>query len=378
MDFFRDLVGAIWNLMKDGAQKICDTAISNIKIRAKAIKDDPETLKKMLGIQNESNKLKKLIPFFIALIVIIVLPIKMGIDANKKIPIIGYIETISKDYCDETFKKATATFVALSGVDAAISILESLDIKPMGVGISIGKMLSPAHDTIKQLKLVLGIIIGAMLAGKLTIGLLSFICIKLMLATATILKILHISSQQSFLWADTLSKLMTKMAIFIWLLFPVGAAMSTYIQSAYTNNIYEVEMNEIGAENGRITELSDTISSDFAVSHDSSKNATSKETKMMGSKVEEKSFFDSVSDKVVSVKDSIPDFSISAMTEKVKETAEKVKVKVNSVISYANNIIIKGFQIITIFILTTFIVPLAVLFIFYSLAKSVMAQADLG
>jgi hypothetical protein len=82
-----------------------------------------------------------------------------------------------------------------------------------------------------------------------------------------------------------------------------------------------------------------------------------------------------VADTASSIKESVSGFSPSAVAAKAKAVAEKVVAKVKSIADAADKMIIRLFHIIAIFILNTLVVPLAVLFIFYTLAKSVMAEA---
>jgi hypothetical protein len=296
------------------------------------------------------NGRKVCIPLIGALLILLVLPIKMGMDANKDIPVIGYMESISKKYCDEIFKQAFASYVATGATKAAISFADSFTVSLAVVSVSPGKLLRPAMDTLDRLQAGFSVVMLAMLAGKLTIGLLSFFCIKLMLPAAIILKILHIFCPQAFAFSSNLTKSLVKMALLIWFLFPAGAAINLYVQSAYTNNVYDTNIKEVEIEKSHIDAISGDISADAAVTQNDSQN------------IEEKGFFDSTTEKLKSLKESVRNISLSAITD-------SMKTRVKSIVNSADKISAKLFQICALFILQTLILPVALLLVFYFLVK---------
>ena len=92
---------------------------------------------------------------FIILVLLLFLPIKMGEFSNKQIPIIGYAEQISYDYCDKTFKKAATVYASAKITDKVISTIKEtrLQLTPMGLGLTIApaEWLSAANDAIEMI-----------------------------------------------------------------------------------------------------------------------------------------------------------------------------------------------------------------------------------
>lgn len=277
----------------------------------------------------------------ILLICTILFPIRMGDGANASLPIISAVEEISAKQRRETLKKATVAYVSAKLINKILTSLQRVEIsvQPLGVGVSFapGEMLSAANDAIERVCAALFSVIGLMLVEKLTIGMISFVCFKVLFPVAFILGILYCVFPKVCAWAKPTSLFLVKLSLLSWLFFPTVALVTEYVEDAYLNAELQRQLQEAESLSGKMEGSNQEL------------NAISE------SKPEEES---SWWEKPKEILKSI-----------TRSPYEAIKEKVSGMVNYADKASDHLFHAFCIFMLTTVVIPLFLLFIFYKLLQ---------
>lgn len=275
------------------------------------------------------------------LICTILLPIRMGDGANASFPVISTVEEISAKQCRETLKNATVAYVSAKLINKILTSLQRVEIsvQPLGVGVSFapGEMLSAANDAIERVCAALFSVIGLMLVEKLTIGMISFVCFKVLFPIAFILGILYCVFPKVCAWAKPTSLFLVKLSLLSWLFFPTVALVTEYVEDAYLNAELQRQLQEAESLSGKMEGLNQEL------------NAISE-----SKPEEESSWWEKTKQTIKSI---------------TRSPYEAIKEKVSGMVNYADKASDHLFHAFCIFMLTTVVIPLFLLFIFYKLLQ---------
>lgn len=277
----------------------------------------------------------------------LLLPIRMGDGANASLPIISAVEEISAKQSRETLKKATVAYVSAKLINKILTSLQRVEIsvQPLGVGVSFapGEMLSAANDAIERVCAALFSVIGLMVVEKLTIGMISFVCFKVLFPIAFILGILHCVFPKVCSWAKPTSLFLIKLSLISWLFFPTVALVTEYVEEAYLNSELQRQLQAAESLSGKMEGLSQELS---AISESKPEEELSRWEKFKGT-------LKSITTNLV------PSVAVY----------EAIKDKVSGMLDYADKASDHLFHAFCIFMLTTVVIPLFLLFIFYKLLQ---------
>ncbi len=310
------------------------------------------TMHRILNLFTEQTASKVLCGVLLA--VLLLLPVKMGDGANASLPVIGSLESIAAEQCRNTLQKATSAYVQAKIIDKTLSTIQRTEISvtPFGLGMTVapGEMLAAANEAIERVASALFFVMGLMMVEKLTLGLVSFVCLKCLFPAALVLMLLHLFLHDKhflklryryFSWAKPASLLLAKVAVLTWLLFPSIAVFTRYIDSAYLDIAFQEQLEDIKQDHLEVEKLQEEV--ERAVPDE---NILEKSEQNFG-------FFASFENIYDSIKQTIASLSIGT-----------VKMKVNTMLHYADNMTDKLFHIFCIFIITTLVIPLLFVFIF--------------
>ncbi|WP_165071987.1 hypothetical protein [Desulfovibrio sp. ZJ200] len=272
----------------------------------------------------------------------IFLPVRMGDGANSSLPIVSSVEEISAKQCRETLKKATVAYVSAKVINKILTSLQRIEIsvQPFGIGISFapGELLSAANDAIERVCAALFSVIGLMMVEKLTIGMISFVCFKVLLPIACILGLLHCLFPKICTWAKPTALFLAKLMVISWLFFPTVAVVTEYVENAYLNVELERQLQAAESLSGKMQALNQDLGE---ISEEKPEEEQSAWQKFTGTLK------------------SIPE----------KFSASGIKEKITEIVDYADKASDNLFHAFCIFMLTTVVIPLFLLFIFYKLLQ---------
>lgn len=262
------------------------------------------------------------------LVALLLLPLRMGEGVNAGVPVIGAAEQLAADYCGRTLERATAAYVSAKVVDKTISMIQRAEISvtPIGVGLTFapGELLAAANEAIERVSAALFSVMGLMLVEKLSIGLISWLCFKLLLPLALVLSLLRHLTGGRLPQLAPVARFLARLAVLLWCFFPAVALAAGYVESAYLDAEYARQMDENAGEEKRL----DALGKEFA--------------------------------------ESVPEDQ--SLLDRLKEAADMLDVRQTAaaMLDYADRMTDRLFHVFCIFLLTTVLIPL---FMFFLLGK---------
>lgn len=262
------------------------------------------------------------------LVALLLLPLRMGEGVNAGVPVIGAAEQLAADYCGRTLERATAAYVSAKVVDKTISMIQRAEISvtPIGVGLTFapGELLAAANEAIERVSAALFSVMGLMLVEKLSIGLISWLCFKLLLPLALVLSLLRHLTGGRLPQLAPAARFLARLAVLLWCFFPAVALAAGYVESAYLDAEYARQMDENAGEEKRL----DALGKEFA--------------------------------------ESVPEDK--SLLDRLKEAADMLDVRQTAaaMLDYADRMTDRLFHVFCIFLLTTVLIPL---FMFFLLGK---------
>lgn len=262
------------------------------------------------------------------LVALLLLPLRMGEGVNAGVPVIGAAEQLAADYCGRTLERATAAYVSAKVVDKTISMIQRAEISvtPIGVGLTFapGELLAAANEAIERVSAALFSVMGLMLVEKLSIGLISWLCFKLLLPLALVLSLLRHLTGGRLPQLAPVARFLARLAVLLWCFFPAVALAAGYVESAYLDAEYARQMDENAGEEKRL----DALGKEFA--------------------------------------ESVPEDQ--SLLDRLKEAAGMLDVRQTAaaMLDYADRMTDRLFHVFCIFLLTTVLIPL---FMFFLLGK---------
>ncbi|WP_297262011.1 hypothetical protein [uncultured Desulfovibrio sp.] len=263
------------------------------------------------------------------LVALLLLPLRMGEGANAGVPVIGAAEQLAADYCGRTLERATAAYVSAKVVDKTISMIQRAEISvtPIGVGLTFapGELLAAANEAIERVSAALFSVMGLMLVEKLSIGLISWLCFKLLLPLALVLSLLRHLTGGRLPQLAPVARFLARLAVLLWCFFPAVALAAGYVESAYLDAEYARQMDENAGEEKRL----DALGKEFA--------------------------------------ESVPEDQ--SLLDRLKEAADMLDVRQTAadMLDYADRMTDRLFHVFCIFLLTTVLIPLFMLFLLLKL-----------
>lgn len=263
------------------------------------------------------------------LVALLLLPLRMGEGVNAEVPLIGAAEQLAADYCGRTLERATAAYVSAKVVDKTISLIQRAEISvtPVGVGLTFapGELLAAANEAIERVSAALFTVMGLMLVEKLSIGLISWLCFKLLLPLALVLSLLRHLTGGRLPQLAPIARFLARLAVLLWCFFPAVALAAGYVESAYLDAEYARQMDEAASEEKRL----DALGREFA--------------------------------------ESVP--QEQGLLDRLKGAAAMLDIrqKAADMLDYADRMSDRLFHVFCIFLLTTVLIPLFMLFLLLKL-----------
>lgn len=263
------------------------------------------------------------------LVALLLLPLRMGEGVNAEVPLIGAAEQLAADYCGRTLERATAAYVSAKVVDKTISLIQRAEISvtPVGVGLTFapGELLAAANEAIERVSAALFTVMGLMLVEKLSIGLISWLCFKLLLPLALVLSLLRHLTGGRLPQLAPIARFLARLAVLLWCFFPAVALAAGYVESAYLDAEYARQMDAAASEEKRL----DALGREFA--------------------------------------ESVP--QEQGLLDRLKGAAAMLDIrqKAADMLDYADRMSDRLFHVFCIFLLTTVLIPLFMLFLLLKL-----------
>ncbi len=314
------------------------------------------------------------------------LPLRMGNDVNRDLPVFGWHEQVTQDYCERTLNKALAAYVATKSASRLLAVVSDAHMQaslPLvgGVSVAPGKMLSAAIDILERVSTGLFFVIGATLIGKLFGGMISVISFKMLLPLAGVCFCFSFFSGSVFPWARPVGKFLSQLAIVLWIFFPCTAMLNGYVEELYLDGVYQEKMKAIGEGMLGMEENDPMKKLDLAPPKDppareeagpAGEKSAPVQAAEAGKQEEEGGFFSFLRRTYEQIKNirKIPG-----------EVADSVREKLNRVLTAAEDLTDNLTYALMILVLTTFVIPLVLLYIFASITgilfRDLRFEADL-
>lgn len=93
----------------------------------------------------------------------------------------GFIDVHSMDYVDDALVQASVTFAVARTLNAVISLLQSIDLQLLVVGISPGELLDPFNDMVEQFSTLMQFAVGSLILQKILLVLVADLVFKVAL-----------------------------------------------------------------------------------------------------------------------------------------------------------------------------------------------------
>lgn len=178
----------------------------------------------------------RLITWCVLLLILIFLPIKMGPVSeghgpNAGIPIIGGIESVCARESNRIFSTATKAYVLSKTITQSLSLMQNVQISAGFVSLNPGSVLNGAIESIERVADALFVIMAVMLVEKFSIGVIFWICFKVLLIGALILRIIY--ELRPYQLAAGIGGFLGRIALVLLLFFPIMSFITNKIDSAY-------------------------------------------------------------------------------------------------------------------------------------------------
>ncbi len=315
--------------------------------------------------------------FIVLALFFALLPINMGKNANQGIPIIGAIENSASAYTDEALLKVGGAYAISKIVNKSIAMIQRAEVSatPFGVGVTFapGELLASASDAIDRVANALFIVLGILLVQKLLIGMFSFICLKCLVPISfVLLAIFHTCKivYPSIPYLQNIRKLglfTLRMALIVWLLFPVSALISTFLETSYLEAEYtqleKALANDGEALKSNTEELNLQISKAQELKQEP---VTPKESAKLEDENDEgfsQWMMGSFSETINKAKNAMGEFAGTFSLPNISGIATNAR-------NYIDNMIDDLFIMLSIFVVTNILVPLGVYFIMLGIYRT--------
>ncbi len=93
-----------------------------------------------------------------------------------------FFDRMSAEYVDKAIVQGTITFGIARGFNAAISVLQSIQVGIFGSSVTIGELLDPINDLVEQFSTLMGYAIGSLIIQKLLLEIVSETFFKILIS----------------------------------------------------------------------------------------------------------------------------------------------------------------------------------------------------
>jgi hypothetical protein len=321
------------------------------------------------------------------LIFLTALPIRMSAQGNSHFPGLSHIERIAHNYCAEQLPKVAAAALTTPIVGGILSVLEDIQFSVVLVSVAPGKLLSDVHDSIRSLSGLLSLCAGLLVLGATVMGMITFICFKVLIPVGIIFRTLHECRPEAFAWAGNISRQLVLGAFLLWLYFPATALINKYVHAAYLDARIDAQMAMMETEKAELSatqqELLQAEASPAATTAEPVKAASeagkeaSRTDQSAHSAPPEKTITGFLAGRwdAISNLGSAAGAAFSDMGSKLNPSAhiEKMKTKIKSVGDRAGRFMERLMEVVMMFLLTTIVIPVGVLFVMIGIFRSLDA-----
>lgn len=250
------------------------------------------------------------------------------------------METISAQYYEKHLMQIAAVWAIVKLSSKTVAMLQRGEISftPFGIGLSMspGELLAMVGDNLERIANILFMLILILLVQQFGLGLLSFVCFKILIPLCLFS---YIASCLGIPKTKSLAFQLLRLSLILWLFFPLNALLSHFLQQGYLEhkqyeNLHFLEHHEKQLHNIELFNDSNTTNTNNNQQH---------------------SFLDNLWENAKEIANNA-----SMRFEHSKKEALDT---INSMLNDFDTLIEKLLETTAIFLLTTFIIPLCV-FIF--------------
>lgn len=188
---------------------------------------------------------------------LLLLPVGMG--GNRSVPPAGWGEALVDSYCLGALRRAQDAYLVTQALDSAIALARSAETSAgvFGVGASVspGECLAPLHDSVKTLSDLLTSAILLLMVEKQAMGVLSWLCLKLLLPLGLLLLLPSLLRPGRGANLRRAGFLLCKGAVALWLLLPLTAALCNGVDSRWLTPRYNAHVERVKQEMASIFNL---------------------------------------------------------------------------------------------------------------------------
>lgn len=268
-------------------------------------------------------------------------------------------QNYAENYCEKTLKKATATYVLAKGMEKTVAMAQRIEMEaqvnlPMvgstGLTFAPFELLTTVKDGLDEVSYWLFLVMTMTALGKLSIGLISFLCFKLCLPLILALGLAHVFSLGRLPWAKPAALFLAKTTLVAWLFFPTTALVNNYVDHGYLNFQYESRMQEADLIKAQVDEIGKALAEQSIEADESDDEADGKGL-LARAKSVARSATDNMADVFGKIKNSFSMLGskITALPHIVDEAIDKIR------------------DILCVFLLTTFVIPLGMLYLLHKI-----------
>jgi hypothetical protein len=171
-----------------------------------------------------------------------------------------FFDKMSTEYVDNAIVQGTITFGTARAFNAAISVLQSIQVGIFGSSVTIGEMLDPINDLVEQFSTLMKYALGSLIIQKLLLEIVSEIFFKVLISISGAILIFTT-------FMRNIKHFNVAMKIFVFMLFlryivilaiTMNAAVdNAFIEEKFQKNIQTLESYNIDFES--ISNITDKI-----------------------------------------------------------------------------------------------------------------------
>lgn len=285
--------------------------------------------------ENKIKTKKYYIGFFCLILATCLFFLIKNLDYKKDIPIVSKIEQLSQDQINQTWLKASATYITLKAIQITPKMFENVEVP--AVKIRLGAILSPIVEQLDMIDSVLFYALLVTLGEKFLLGWITPITLGLIIPLGLVLY--GISRIMGFGLIRDIGSFLMQIGLLFYLLLPTTALIN---QSVYNTFDVDKKINSIQQQG------------------DSFKQDYEQKIEQVN---EEKGWLEKITDGIKDFVNSIVDFfNPSKMVDRL------------------NDILDDFMEMIAVFVITTIVVPIGVFIVFLNMLKRIYSpqMSNLG
>lgn len=183
-----------------------------------------------------------------------------GLGSNTHVPIVSWGEGAVDSYCLEARGKSQNIYQVICALDSVLSVARSGEINAgipgLGGSAAPAQALAPVHDTVKTLSDFLTFSIVLLMIEKQSMGMLSWLCLKLVFPVGVFCLFCAAILPQACPVLKKAGCFLCKDAVMVWLILPICAITSNFVDSRYITPKYNAQTARVKAEMAKVFQLS--------------------------------------------------------------------------------------------------------------------------